>query len=182
MNKNKISFISFLFIHFSFSFLSAQIEYNLKSLNFINNTYKLKNKNDPINGIVFQLNDGKKMIMGKVVNGKKYGLWTELHPNNRRLQETYKNGLLDGFVSLFYPNGQKEWRHTYNNGILDGNYTKWHENGQMSMDGFFENGTPVGVWIWKDKYGNILKKETYRKKTKGLISNVKEYITKENIP
>ena len=169
MNKNNVSSISFLFIHFSFSFLFAQIEYNLESLDFINNTYTLKNQNDPINGIVFQLNDAKKMIMGKVVNGKRHGFWTELHPNNRRLEETYKNGLLDGFVSLFYPNGQKEWRHTYNNGILDGNYTEWHDNGQMSMDGFFENGIPVGIWLWKDKYGKIIKKKSIEIGLRGLF-------------
>ena len=122
------------------------------------------------------------MIMGRVKSGKKHGLWTEIHHYDRRLQETYKNGLLDGFVSLFYANGQKEWRHTYNNGTLDGNYTKWYENGQIAMDGFFEDGLPVGIWLWRDINGKIIKKEIFKKKTKGFISNVKEYVDKENIP
>ena len=93
--------------------------------------------------------------MGIMKNGKKDGVWVEWHNYGRRLQETYKDGVLDGFVSIFYKNGQKEWRHTYNNGVLEGNYTRWHRNGKRAIDGFFEDGIPVGVWAWRDEEGNI---------------------------
>ena len=85
----------------------------------MNDTFIIKGEELPANGIVFQLKNGKKEIMGNLKNGKKNGIWIEWHNYGRRLQETYKNGVLDGFVSIYYMNGQKEWRHTYNNGVLE---------------------------------------------------------------
>ena len=115
------------------------------------------------------------------MDGKKEGTWREPHPNNRILVENYNNGKLDGSVSLFYKNGQKEWRHTYNNGVLEGNYTRWHRNGKRAIDGFFEDGIPVGVWAWRDEKGNIIKKETFKRKEKGFLRDMKEYVDKEMI-
>ncbi|GIS04068.1 MAG: hypothetical protein CM15mP106_5150 [Candidatus Neomarinimicrobiota bacterium] len=46
--------------------------------------------------------------------------WKEFHPNKRILVENYNNGKLDGSVSLFYKNGQKEWRYNYTNGVMNG--------------------------------------------------------------
>jgi len=88
---------------------------------------------------------------------------------------------LDGFVSIFFKNGQKEWRHTYNNGVLEGNYTRWHRNGKRAIDGFFEDGIPVGVWAWRDEKGNIIKRETFKRKEKGFLRDMKEYVDKEMI-
>jgi len=163
----------------SFSILFCQKEININSLVRINGTYSIKGENHPATGVAFDLKDGKKIMMGNLKNGKKDGVWVELHDFNRRLQETYKDGVLDGFVSIFYENGQKEWRHTYNNGILEGNYTRWHNNGKRAIDGFFENGIPVGVWAWRDENGNIIKKETFKKKKKGILNGLKEYTDKD---
>ena len=85
------------------------------------------------------------------------------------------------WVSLFYKNGQRDWRHTYNNGILDGNYNKWHENGKQAVVGFIENGVPVGIWLWRDKEGNIIKKEKFIKRTKGIQLGLKQYKDKQII-
>ena len=115
------------------------------------------------------------------MDGKKQGTWKEFHPNKRILVENYNNGKLDGSVSLFYKNGQKEWRHTYNNGVLEGNYTRWHRNGKRAIDGFFEDGIPVGVWAWRNEEGNIIKKETFKRKEKGFLRGMKEYVDKEMI-
>ena len=159
----------------SFSVLFCQKEININSLVKKSDTFIIKGEELPANGIVFQLKNGKREIMGNLKNGKKNGIWIEWHNYGRRLQETYKNGVLDGFVSIYYMNGQKEWRHTYNNGVLEGNYTRWHKNGKRAIDGFFENGIPVGIWAWRDKDGNILKRETFKRKEKGIIKGMKEY-------
>ena len=45
--------------------------------------------------------------MGVLKKGRKHGRWIEWHPDERRLEENYKNGILDGSVSLFFKNGQK---------------------------------------------------------------------------
>ena len=165
----------------SFSILFCQKEININSLVKKSDTFIIKGEELPANGVVFQLKNGKKKIMGNLKNGKKNGIWIEWHNYGRRLQETYKNGVLDGFVSIYYMNGQKEWRHTYNNGVLEGNYTRWHKNGKRAIDGFFENGIPVGIWAWRDKDGNILKKETFRRRKKGIMKGMKEYTSVHTI-
>jgi len=170
---------NYFIVFLTLSNLSGQKEINIKSLVNIDKSYRLIGQIQPADGIVFDLKKGKKVKMGRLKNGKKIGVWVEWHPDDRRLQETYSNGLLDGSVSLFYKNGQKEWRHTYNNGILEGNYTRWHQNGQRAIDGFFENGVPVGIWAWRDKEGNIIKKEAFKKRTKGVLSGFTEYIDVE---
>ena len=45
-----------------------------------------------------------------LINGKKHGTWKEVYPDKRILIENYKNGNLEGPVSLFYKNRQKEWK------------------------------------------------------------------------
>lgn len=171
----------FFIILFTISYMFGQNEFNIRQLRYIDDTYNVKGQSKPVNGIVYDIKNEKKIIMGSLKNGKKHGLWTEWHPRGRRLQETYKNGLLDGSVSLFYKNGQREWRHTYNNGILDGNYNKWHENGKQAVVGFIENGVPVGIWSWRDKEGKIIKKERFNKRTRGILHGFKEYKDKQII-
>ena len=51
----------------------------------------------------------------------------------------------------------------------------------IAIDGFFEDGIPVGVWAWRDEKGNIIKKETFKRKEKGFLRDMKEYIDKEMI-
>ena len=130
-----IIFRSFTFI-ILVSSLSGQKEIDFNNLEKIENIFFIEGENIPADGSVYQYRNGKKEIMGIMKNGKKDGVWVEWHNYGRRLQETYKDGVLDGFVSIFYKNGQKEWRHTYNNGVLEGNYTRWHRNGKRAIDGF----------------------------------------------
>ena len=172
---------SIIYIFIS-SILFGQGEFNINSLVNEDNIYKIKGQSDLVTGTVFTILENKKIRMGRLSNGKKNGIWTEWHPNERRLQETYKKGLLDGPVSFFYKNGQKEWRYTYNNGILEGNHTKWHKNGKRAVDGFFESGSPVGVWCWRNKDGKIIKKEIFKKRKKGILNGYNEYVDKELIP
>ena len=157
-----IIFRSFTFI-ILVSSLSGQKEIDFKNLKKIDNLFFIEGENIPADGSVYHYRNGEKEIMGIMKNGKKDGVWVEWHNYGRRLQETYKDGVLDGFVSIFYKNGQKEWRHTYNNGVLEGNYTRWHRNGKRAIDGFFEDGIPVGVWAWRDEKGNIIKKKTFKR-------------------
>ena len=156
----------------------SQKELNIRSLINDNGTYKKIDSKELANGSNYDIVKNKKVNMGRLLNGKKHGHWVEMHHDHRRLEETYKHGLLDGSVSLYYKNGQREWRHTYNNGILDGPYTKWYKNGQRSVEGAFENGDAVGLWAWWNKQGKITKKEIFKKGTRGSLTGYKEYISK----
>ena len=162
--------------------INAENLININSVAKKGGIYMLKENGNIADGKVYIISKGKKMDMGVLVLGVKQGVWIEWHPDGRRLQETYKNGLLDGSVSLFYKNGQKEWRYTYNNGVLDGNYTKWFKNGKRRVEGAFESGLPVGLWCWRTEDGTILKKEAFREKEKGILIGYKEYTIKEILP
>jgi antitoxin component YwqK of YwqJK toxin-antitoxin module len=161
-----------LFISIGFS----QKEYDIKNL--IKQEYLyIGNFNDnSLNGIVYKILGDQKVILGKLKNGKKDGLWIEWYPDRRKLEETYNEGLLDGFMSLFYNNGQKEWRHTYNNGMLEGLWTYWYKNGQKSKEGNFEGGDSTGIWIWWDKNGQIKKEKKFKNRKKGIWSDYNEYV------
>ena len=95
--------------------------------------------------------------------------------------ENYKNGNLDGAVSLFYTNGQKEWRYNYSNGILNGSYSRWYSNGIKATNGYFENGEPVGLWAWWDKNGVITKKQDYPPKKIGVTRGHNQYTDKSDL-
>ena len=168
----------FIFLLLFISNIFSQQEFNIKSLINIDGIYKKIGSMEPAAGLVFSIVNNKKINMGRLIKGKKQGYWLEIHRDERRLEETYKDGQLDGSVSLYYKNGQKEWRHTYNHGILDGPYTKWYKNGQRSVDGAFENGDAVGIWAWWNEQGKVIKKEIYKKGTRGYLMGYKKYISK----
>ncbi len=173
-----LKYIKCKILFFTFVSLYSQPEYNIKSIVQINEVFLEKGGTQPLEGNVFKIIEDKKIYLGKLKKGKKHGRWIEWHPDHRRLEENYKNGLLDGSVSLFFKNGQKEWRHNYTKGVLNGNYTRWYNNGQKSSDGYFENGYKTGIWFWWNEDGEIVKKQKFKNKKNGLISGHNQYIDK----
>ncbi len=177
----------FIIIQFTISILifpknlPAQNSYNINSLLKSDGIYKSKNETEPANGLVYNLIKNKKVKMGNLINGKKHGRWIEWHPDERRLDENYKHGLLDGNISFYYKSGQREWRYTFKNDVLDGIHTKWYINGKKMKEGFFENGKSVGIWVWWDQNGNIIRKEKFPHRKKGAYNEHKEYKLVENI-
>ena len=76
----------------------------------------------------------------------KNGVYTAWHDNGqKKSEESYKNGKIDGLSVSWYDNGQMKMIETYIAGKIRGTSTSWHENGQKSGEGKFENGIPVGV-------------------------------------
>ena len=84
------------------------------------------------------------------------------YSHNRKLLETYSNKVLDGPVSLFYKNGQPEWRNTYYRGLLHGLSTKWDISGQKIREGYFNNGDSSGVWFWWNINGELIDKKSFK--------------------
>ena len=142
---------------------------------------KKKFSGEIINGNIYQMTDDMKVPLGKMKNGKKDGLWTEWYPNKRKLEETYRHGMLDGSVSLYYKTGQKEWRHTYNNGQFEGLCTYWYENGQKMREGNFMCGDSTGKWIWWDKNGRVEKEKKYKNRKNAIWANYNEYVLIETV-
>ena len=177
----KINF-AFNFFFLGLTFVYSQKQCNIDSLIKINGVYEIIG-NKKLTGLIsiYDLKNYKKRFLGNLLDGKKEGTWREFHPNNRILVENYNNGKLDGSVSLFYKNGQKEWRYNYTNGVLNGSYSKWYSNGQKATNGYFENGKPVGIWAWWDKNGTITKKKNYLQKTNGITKGHNQYTYKVDV-
>ena len=170
------------FIFFGLATIYSQTEYNITSLIKADGLYQeIGNKKLPHLVSVYKLDNYKKTTLGNLINGKKHGTWKEVYPDKRILVENYKNGNLEGPVSLFYKNRQKEWRYNYTKGILNGTYSRWYANGQKAVNGYFENGEPVGVWAWWDQTGKFLRKEKYSPKKNGITNHHNQYTKKIDI-
>ena len=55
---------------------------------------------------------------------------------------------------MFYRNGQKSAEGTYKDGELDGKITIWYENGQKSSEDTYKDGELIKGTCW-DEYGNV---------------------------
>ena len=100
---------------------------------------------------------------------------TKWYPKNRKLSETYSKDYLDGAISLFYNNGQREWRRTYYKGLLHGISTTWNQKGNRLIEGHFESGDSVGLWIWWDSNGKIKNKKLFKKSKRYSSKNDVQY-------
>jgi antitoxin component YwqK of YwqJK toxin-antitoxin module len=159
----------------------GQEEYNINYILEQNGLYVKELSDEIVNGNVYQVSNDIKVFLGKMKNGKKVGLWTEWYSKQRKLEEHYKNGILDGSVSLFYKTGQREWRHTYNNGQPEGLWTYWYEDGRKMKEGNFDCGDSTGIWFWWDKNGYIKKEKRFKKRNKSIWANFNEYVLIEVI-
>ena len=122
---------SFLFLIATLLF--SQKAYDLNSLVNKNGFFTEVEKSDPIDGKVFKMINNEKSQMGVLKKGRKHGRWIEWHPDERRLEENYKNG------------------------ILDGKYEEYHTNGKIAIRGKYSSSNKKGEWLEFSKRG-ILKK------------------------
>ena len=56
---------------------------------------------------------------------------------------SFKNGIIDGVVELYYPNGKLQLEIPYKNGQVDGLVKRYDENGQVVEQATFKNGQEV---------------------------------------
>lgn len=67
----------------------------------------------------------------------------------------------NGIKYFFYEDGSISKLYTYKNNILNGLYLSYYKNGIIEIKGFFEIGEEVGVWIYYNEKGKIIKKEKH---------------------
>jgi antitoxin component YwqK of YwqJK toxin-antitoxin module len=83
-------------------------EYNLDELVERDGMYFEKYSDKPLRGKVYTMFGNKKVIMGKLVNGKFNGKWIYWYENVQKEYEgTFKDGKEDGLSFRWYDNGQK---------------------------------------------------------------------------
>jgi antitoxin component YwqK of YwqJK toxin-antitoxin module len=75
-----------------------------------------------------------------------------------------KNGILDGLVTWWWENGQKEIEGTFKDGEIDGLTTRWYEDGQKLYERYlkYKDGEFDGFFIYWYKNGQKESEETYK--------------------
>ena len=69
------------------------------------------------------------------------GIVFEFHKSGqKKREETFKDGELNGLSTIYHENGQKLSEVTYKGGRPDGLWTWWRENGQKSHEGTWKDG------------------------------------------
>lgn len=71
---------------------------------------------------------GKLQMAGKVINGKRQGVW-----------------------SSWYESGAKNSEAGFRNDMFDGPYQVWYENGKLRMQGQHKSDKQVGIWYFFDE-------------------------------
>jgi antitoxin component YwqK of YwqJK toxin-antitoxin module len=100
---------------------------------------------------------------GRIVNGKKEGLWLSWHENGEKLGEYhYKNGELNGIGKQWFVNGKIQALSKYKDGKLIDTAKRYHSNGRLSEFAYYNNsGLQDGKFtIWHEN-GNIIQEGYY---------------------
>jgi antitoxin component YwqK of YwqJK toxin-antitoxin module len=84
------------------------------------------------------------------------------HPNTRiESKSFYKNGQLDGPLTIYDEDGNKVSVETYKNGILDGLFESYFIDGKPRIQGQYKDGLYEGEWKYYDDMGFIIGKGKY---------------------
>ena len=127
--------------------LFAQKEYDIKNiyLKKSDDVYIKKFSDELVNGNVYQMFGNEKVILGKMVNGKKEGKFTYWFSNGSKSEEVFlSNGKLNGKFVKYYEDGTLQLQ----GNAKDGNiyYKKrWNEKGELVSEKNLNKFTLSGV-------------------------------------
>ena len=74
----------------------------------------------------------------------------------------YKDGKMNGFSKLYYPNGKLKSEATFKNDVQEGIQKDYHENGKLSIEMTFKNGKPDGLAKAYDESGKLIQQATFK--------------------
>ena len=108
--------------------------------------------------------DEKLISTESFTNGELNGECITYYPDSCNPAEIvfYKNGLKDGKLIKYFPDGQIMTKSQYHNNQLVGEFVHYHPNGQVQIKGLYENGIQVGEWKYYDEEGNELDEEEFK--------------------
>lgn len=115
----------------------------------------------PSTELVFiNLENGKAMPAGNLVNGMKEGLWLEYDTRDGSLfiATSYFRGKKYGREIVYYRNRSIMTDTYYVNGVEHGEYISYFENGNVNEKGQYKNGEECGIWEYYISDGSLSKK------------------------
>ena len=138
----------------------------------IRETIKAKNNIFTVN----YYNDLGQLMITSLLNeeGLKEGIITFYYPNGAVYSKIpYKNGVLKGEKRIFYLNGDLKEYCNYNKNEVDGLYIDYYENDSIKSEGYYQNGSPVGSWFGYNIDGTLSSQMIYD--DNNLISYIVTY-------
>ncbi|MCB9043868.1 MAG: hypothetical protein H6554_08905 [Chitinophagales bacterium] len=85
----------------------------------------------------------KSEITGNINGKKQNGILVV----KKKVEEFYKNGVLDSLRVEWYENGQMQSEANYINGKIDGIYKEWFPDGKQKLETPYNNGIINGTLI-----------------------------------
>jgi antitoxin component YwqK of YwqJK toxin-antitoxin module len=126
--------------------------------------YYTNDSEKPFTGEVIALFGEKKMTLGKMLNGKKDGEWTEWYGIDKKsFVGSFLSGNPDGKWIFYFPNGSIREERNYSSGKLNGKWTSYFENSVISTDCVYENEILNGEYTQNWDNGNVKVKCNYLK-------------------
>ena len=124
-----------------------------------------------ISGNIYQTYDGLIIPVGKVVNGRIQGTWTEWYPNgNKKSEWNYLDGKRNGTWVYSFENGETRLEENYREGKKEGVWKEYYQPGQILEQYTFSNNLKDGIvelW-WED--GSKRGTDNYSKGKKNGLS------------
>jgi antitoxin component YwqK of YwqJK toxin-antitoxin module len=85
------------------------------------------------------------------------------HDNgNLWMEETYKDGKLEGLYREYYESGQLMDEITYKNGLKNGSHKSYHENGKLWTESTYKDGKIDGLYRQYYSEGQLWKESFYK--------------------
>ena len=139
------------------SLLSFKNYKNYKNFEIINNAVLAKE--------FFDKYTNRPEPNGKLVNGKKEGLWVYwFDKEHKQFEMNFHDGILDSLFTAYYSNGKKMYEIEIRDGIKNGKYRTWYVNGNIKFNGIFVNGKVNGTtWSEYGESGNKILEIIYSK-------------------
>lgn len=79
--------------------------------------------------------NGVKKLEGKIVDGKRHGIWKAYHENgNLWSVGKFRHGVREGISTVYYENGRKKMEGVYEKGLKIGIWKVWEDDGTFVQD------------------------------------------------
>ncbi len=104
---------------------------------------------------------GNIITQGDYIEGKKEGTWIT-YIGKSKIIENYADGLLNGKVQHYYPNGILKYEGKFVDGLPNGDHKWYWNNGKIKQSGKYVMGRKTGDWKKFDKNGLLLITITYK--------------------
>lgn len=108
-----------------------------------------------LNGEYKRICDGVLVEQGEFIDSKKDSTWTSWSKKGNLIRIfNYSNGVPNGDIKFFYPNGEPKVEGTFVDGKKGGEWSYFNDKGKVIKTGNFKHGLPEGIWKvfdWKGK-------------------------------